>query len=62
YGYAIRRDLARRFGIQVSTTSVYQHLAELAYAGLVTARSTTYANRRRTLYSLTPTGRQKTTH
>jgi threonine synthase len=58
HGYGLREALASRYGIKISTASIYQHLTELADAGLVTCIPVRNNGRVRIQYELTPSGRQ----
>ncbi|MFX0168106.1 MAG: threonine synthase [Candidatus Hodarchaeota archaeon] len=59
YGYAIWKTLMVKTGVEVSVTSVYQHLNELTRSGLITrTRSVqTYRKSLRHYYDLTEKGR-----
>ncbi|MEM4417655.1 MAG: pyridoxal-phosphate dependent enzyme, partial [Nitrososphaerota archaeon] len=62
HGYGIRKVLASKYGIKISTASTYQHLAELADAGLVTYIPVKSNGRMRIMYELTSSGRQILQH
>ncbi|MDJ0270529.1 MAG: threonine synthase [Aigarchaeota archaeon] len=62
HGYALWKNLRKRFGVTVSTVSIYQHLAELQDSGLITAAPLVagygQSKRKRTFYELTILGRR----
>jgi threonine synthase len=58
HGYEIKKKLAERFGIKISTASVYQHLMELTDAGLLSPTPDRSNTRKRVNYTLTSLGRR----
>ncbi len=58
HGYWIKKKLAERYGIEISTASIYQHLNELTDAGLLSATPELGGERRKINYTITPLGRR----